>query len=182
MERGSNDVRTNVDAIGGVCGALALSAQSQDSGPRIPIPWVPALRIPSLRIRDSADSGSSNSAFSNSNSGNSNFGFSLPVTLSGGAMYTGRLQFENPGNSPVTAGFQAMLYPTLTLGKHWFAYAAEQIRLSPYVYYDAYDPDHEWYIQTIQAFLGYQIRGEKTTVVFKVGRLVLRVRRVSAAL
>ena len=77
-------------------------------------------------------------------------------------MYTGRLQFEDPGNSPVTGGFQAMLYPTVTLGKHWFAYAAQQIRLSPYLYYDTYDPDHEWYIQTIQAFVGYQIRGEKT--------------------
>ena len=64
-----------------------------------------------------------------------------------------------------------MLYPTLTLGPHWFAYAAEQFRLAPYLYYDAYDPDHEWYIQTIQAFVGYQIRKEKTTVVFKAGRL-----------
>ena len=107
----------------------------------------------------------------NSDSQDSNYGFSLPITLSGGAMYTGRLQFEDPGNSPVTPGFQAMLYPTLTLGPHWFAYAAEQFRLAPYLYYDAYDPDHEWYVQTLQAFIGYQIRREKTTVVFKAGRL-----------
>jgi hypothetical protein len=101
----------------------------------------------------------------------SNYGFSLPVTLSAGAMYTGRVQFEDPGSAPVTGGAQIMLYPTLTLGPHWFAYAAEQFRLAPYLYYDAYDPDHEWYIQTIQAFVGYQIRKEKTTVVFKAGRL-----------
>ncbi len=101
----------------------------------------------------------------------SNYGFSLPVTLSAGAMYTGRVQFEDPGSVPVTGGAQIMLYPTLTLGPHWFAYAAEQFRLAPYLYYDAYDPDHEWYIQTIQAFVGYQIRKEKTTVVFKAGRL-----------
>lgn len=101
----------------------------------------------------------------------SNYGFSLPVTLSGGAMYTGRLQFEDPGNSPVTGGLQFTLYPTLTLGEHWFAYAAEQIRLSPYLYYDAYDPDHEWYVQNLQAFVGYQIRAKKATVVFKAGRL-----------
>ncbi len=101
----------------------------------------------------------------------SNYGFSLPVTLSAGAMYTGRVQFEDPGSAPVTGGAQFMLYPTLTLGPHWFAYAAEQFRLAPYLYYDAYDPDHEWYIQTIQAFVGYQIRKEKTTVVFKAGRL-----------
>jgi len=100
-----------------------------------------------------------------------NFGFSLPVTLSGSAMYTGRLQFADPGGAPVTAGANFMLYPTVTLGEHWFAYAAEQFRLSPYLYYDAYDPDHEWYVQTIQAFMGYQIRKEKTTVVFKAGQL-----------
>ena len=64
-----------------------------------------------------------------------------------------------------------MLYPTLTLGPHWFAYAAQQFRLTPYLYYDAYDPDHEWYVETLQAFIGYQIRREKTTVVFKAGRL-----------
>jgi hypothetical protein len=101
----------------------------------------------------------------------SNYGFSLPVTLSGGAMYTGRLQFQDPGDSPVRGGFRAMLYPTLRLGTHWFAYAAEQVRYTPYFYYDAYDPDHEWYTETLQAFVGYQIRHEKTSMVIKAGRL-----------
>ncbi len=64
-----------------------------------------------------------------------------------------------------------MLYPTLTLGRHWFFYAAEEVRLAPYFYYDTYEPDHEWYIQAQQAFVGYQIRGEKTSVVFKAGNL-----------
>ena len=101
----------------------------------------------------------------------SNFGISMPVTVSGGAMYTGRLQLAEPDNSPFTAGFQAVLYPTLRLGSHWFAYSALQFRLSPYLYYDAYDSDHEWYVQPIQAFVGYQIQHEKTSVVFKAGRL-----------
>jgi hypothetical protein len=101
----------------------------------------------------------------------SNFGFSLPVTVSGGAMYTGRLQLAEPNNSPFTAGFQAMLYPTLHLGSHWFAYSALDFRLAPYLYYDAYDADHEWYIQPIQAFVGYQIHSEKTSLVIKAGRL-----------
>ncbi len=119
-----------------LCGALALEAQSLNSGPQ-----------------------------------DSDYGFSLPVTASGGAMYTGRVQFQDPGSTPVTGGFQVILYPTLTLGPHWFAYAAEQFRFAPYYYYDAYYPDHEWYVQTIQAFVGYQIRHEKTSVVFKAGRL-----------
>ena len=101
----------------------------------------------------------------------SNFGFSLPVTASAGAMYTGRLQFEDPGNTPLTGGLQIVLYPTVTLGSHWFAYAAQQFRLAPYLYYDAYHPEHEWYVETLQAFVGYQIRREKATVVIKAGRL-----------
>jgi len=98
-------------------------------------------------------------------------GFSMPVTLSAGAMYTPRLQLENPNSSPGTAGLRLMLYPTLQLGSHWFAYAAAQVRLSPYFYYDAYDPQHEWYTDLIQAYLGYSLRGDKTTLVIKAGRL-----------
>jgi hypothetical protein len=101
----------------------------------------------------------------------STFGISVPVTVSGGAMYTDRLQLAEPDQSPFSAGFQAMLYPTVRLGSHWFAYSAMQFRLSPYLYYDAYDPEHEWYVQAIQAFVGYQIHGEKTSVVIKAGRL-----------
>ena len=101
----------------------------------------------------------------------SNFGISMPVTVSGGAMYTQRLQFEDPGNSPTTGGLRAVIYPTLQLGSHWFAYAAVQARFTPYFYYDAYDPDHEWYLETLQAFLGYAIRSEKSSIVFKAGRL-----------
>jgi len=101
----------------------------------------------------------------------SNFGISVPVTVSGGAMYTQRLQFADPSDSPVTAGLRAVIYPTLQLGSHWFAYAAVQSRLTPYLYYDAYDSEHEWYLETIQAFLGYAIRSEKSSLVFKAGRL-----------
>jgi hypothetical protein len=101
----------------------------------------------------------------------SDFGVSVPVTISGGAMYTGRLQLGEPGNSPFTTGFQAMLYPTLRLGKHWFAYSALDFRLAPYLYYDAYENEREWYIQAIQAYVGYQIHKEKTSVVFKAGQL-----------
>jgi hypothetical protein len=105
----------------------------------------------------------------------SDFGVSVPVTVSGGAMYTGRLQLEQWGNSPTyspfTGGLQVMLYPTLRLGKHWFAYSALDFRLAPYLYYDAYEDQREWYIQAIQAYVGYQIHGEKTSVVFKAGQL-----------
>ncbi|HEX5229546.1 MAG TPA: hypothetical protein VFW44_17665, partial [Bryobacteraceae bacterium] len=101
----------------------------------------------------------------------SNYGFSLPVTLSGSVMDTGRVHYQDPDGSPFTGGLRFMLYPTLTLGRHWFFYAAEDLRLSPYLYYDAFDPEHEWYVQTDQAYVGYQIHHEKTSVVFKAGQL-----------
>jgi len=101
----------------------------------------------------------------------SNYGFSLPVTFSGTAMDTSRVHFDDPGNSPLTGGFRIMLYPTLTLGPHWFFYAAEEVRFAPYFYYDTYEPDHEWYSNVIQAFVGYSIRTEKSSVVIKAGRL-----------
>src|SRR5580704_18334038 len=82
-----------------------------------------------------------------------NFGFSVPMTISGGALYTGRLQTD--GVSPFTAGFRAMFYPTLKLGSHWFAYAAVQVRLAPYFYYDAYDPKHQVLTDLIQGYAGY---------------------------
>jgi hypothetical protein len=99
-----------------------------------------------------------------------NFGFSVPMTLSAGGMYTERLQSEGPA-SPITGGFRAMFYPTLKLGSHWFAYAAVQVRYAPYFYYDAYDGDHEFYNDLIQAYLGYSFRAGQTSVVIKeIGR------------
>src|SRR5271156_1196300 len=96
----------------------------------------------------------------------SDFGVSVPVTVSGGAMYTGRLQLAQWGNSPTyspfTGGLQVILYPTLRLGKHWFAYSALDFRLAPYLYYDAYEDQREWYINAMQAYVGYQIHSEKT--------------------
>ena len=86
-------------------------------------------------------------------------------------MYTQRLQLEDPSASPFTAGLRVTLYPTIKLGSHWFGYAAIDTRLAPYLYYDAYEPDHEWYTNVIQAFVGYSIRTEKTTVVIKGGQL-----------
>ena len=101
----------------------------------------------------------------------SNFGIAMPVTLSGGMFHSGRLQFADPTGSPFAEGFRVMMYPTLKLGSHWFAYAALQVRMTPYFYYDAYEPERELYTNTIQAFVGYTTRTEKTTLVIKAGRL-----------
>jgi hypothetical protein len=98
-------------------------------------------------------------------------GFSMPVTLAGGAMYTQRLQFSDPTGSAYTAGFRAMFYPTIRLGQNWFGYAAVQVRETPYVYYDAYDPNHQFNVDTLQAFIGYSVQRGQTAMVIKAGRL-----------
>lgn len=98
-------------------------------------------------------------------------GISIPVTLSGGAMYTQRLQLTGESQSPYTAGAQLMLYPTVQFDSHWFAYAAIDFRVAPYLYYDAYDPDHDIYSRVIQAYAGYSIRTANTSLVIKAGQL-----------
>jgi hypothetical protein len=100
-----------------------------------------------------------------------NSGISVPVTVSGGAMYSERLQLAEPDESPLSGGMRALLYPSIRLGSHWFGYAALQVRLAPYFYYDAYSPEHEWYIEPLQAFAGYSWRHGETSIVIKAGRL-----------
>jgi hypothetical protein len=101
----------------------------------------------------------------------SNFGIAVPVTVSAGTLHTQRLVADDPTHSPFAEGFRVMMYPTLKLGSHWFAYAAVQVRMTPYFYYDSYDAERELYTNTIQAFAGYTTRTEKTTLVIKAGRL-----------
>jgi len=101
----------------------------------------------------------------------SDFGIDVPVTASGGAMYSDRLQLRNPNASAEAAGFRTMLYPTLQLGPHWFAYSAVQVYYDPYFYYDAFSPEHKVGTDVIQAFAGYSFTAKKASVVIKAGRL-----------
>jgi hypothetical protein len=101
----------------------------------------------------------------------SEFAVSMPVTLSGGGLYTERLQFVDPSTSPGTGAFRAMFYPTVQLGPNWFGYAAIQVRSIPYFYYDAYDPSHTVYTDALQAFIGYSLHKDKISMVFKAGKL-----------
>ncbi|MCX6595518.1 MAG: hypothetical protein NTV70_04030 [Acidobacteria bacterium] len=64
-----------------------------------------------------------------------------------------------------------MLYPTLKLSEHWFAYGAVQLRSTPYFPYDAYYPEATVKADMIQAFLGYARQVKGVTVMAKAGRL-----------
>jgi hypothetical protein len=99
------------------------------------------------------------------------FGLSVPVTASFGVLDSQRLQLATPSASQVAPGLRFMLYPTLKLGSHWFAYAAVQVRMRPYFYYDAFSSERQWDTDVTQAFLGYAFHPGKASVVFKAGQL-----------
>jgi hypothetical protein len=98
-------------------------------------------------------------------------GLSMPVTASFGLMDTQRFTDFNPSASPVAANFRLMFYPTLRLGKHWFAYAAIQVRRLPYFYYDAYLTGRGVKTGLIQGYVGYTFHPGAATVVFKAGQM-----------
>jgi len=102
----------------------------------------------------------------------SDFGITMPVTASAGVMDSQRLQLSNPNNSPAAFGLRVMLYPTVKLGKHWFGYAAVQIRRMPYFYYDAFLPDRGLRTDVIQGYAGYTLQSGRSTLVIKAGQMV----------
>ncbi len=99
-------------------------------------------------------------------------GFAVPVTITGGAMYTHRLQTDDPGASPVAGGFRTMLYPSLKLGPHWHAAASVQVSLAPFFYFESNDAKHEFKTKIIQGYLGYTRSGLKNSVTVKAGQLI----------
>jgi hypothetical protein len=96
---------------------------------------------------------------------------SVPVTMSGGTLYSQRLQLSEPDASPAAAAFRAVLYPTVRLGPNWFGYAAVQVRSMPYLYYDAFEREREVKTDTLQAYIGYSFRKDKLAMVIKAGKL-----------
>ena len=99
------------------------------------------------------------------------YGVSMPVTATFGAMDTQRLQLANPAASAWSPNFRLMFYPTLRLGKHWFAYAAVQVRRLPFFYYDALLSERGVETDLVQGYVGYTLRSGGATMVFKAGQL-----------
>jgi hypothetical protein len=98
--------------------------------------------------------------------------FEIPVTLTGGSMFTRRLQSGDPMQAPYSFGFRAVISPTLRLGPHWFFYSALQINSTPYFYYDAYAADEKGVdFHALQAFVGYSTTVKKASLLIKAGQL-----------
>jgi len=98
-------------------------------------------------------------------------GVLMPFTASGGVLLTERLRAVDPDARNIAPGFRAVLYPSLKLDSHWFAYSAIQIQSKPFFYYDAYYPEKELSARVHQLFLGYNWNGEDSAVGVKIGEL-----------
>src|ERR1700683_2935875 len=99
------------------------------------------------------------------------YGFTLPVTLSAGGMYSHAWQADTPAAGPLEPGFQAMLYPSFKLGEHWYAYGAVDVNLAPYYPFQADSATNRLKVYIIQGFLAYnRTKGNKSLTV-KAGQL-----------
>lgn len=98
-------------------------------------------------------------------------GIALPITITGGALYSHRMQGDNPAAGPLAGAFHLSLSPSLRLSAHWFAYASIQVRSTPFYYYDAFEDDHDVDVEAIQAFLGYTTTYKSATILVKAGQL-----------
>lgn len=96
-----------------------------------------------------------------------NYGLSLPITLSGGAEYS-----HAPDDTNGSGAFRAVVSPTLSLGGHWFAYAALETRSSSYLgYTTGSDDDHSIVFTPMQAYVGYHRDIKDGSFIIKAGRL-----------
>jgi len=99
------------------------------------------------------------------------YGFTLPATLSAGGMYSHAWQQATPTAGPLEPGFQLMLYPSIKLGKHWYAYGAVDLNLSPYYPFQDDSATNRFKVYIVQGFLAYnRTKGNKSLTV-KAGQL-----------
>lgn len=98
-------------------------------------------------------------------------GIAVPITITGGALYSRRMQGDNPAAGPFAGAFHAAFSPSLRWNAHWFAYASIQLRSTPFYYYDAFEADHQVDVRAIQAFVGYTATYKSATILIKAGQL-----------
>jgi|GEM_PF-633443 len=100
------------------------------------------------------------------------YGISVPVTISGNALFDRGLQGDDPHKISTTAGLRAVVSPSLRLGPHWFLYSSFEVHSSSYFHYQSgLDTDSPIYFHAMQAFLGYTTTIGKATILIKAGQL-----------
>jgi hypothetical protein len=99
------------------------------------------------------------------------YGFTLPATLSAGGMYTHAWEQSTPTAGPLEPGFQLMMYPSLKLGEHWYAYSAIDVNLSPYNLFQDNSATNRVKFYVIQAFVAYHRTKGSRSLTVKAGQL-----------
>jgi hypothetical protein len=99
------------------------------------------------------------------------FGVAVPLTITGGALDTGRAQDVDPTAPAFTVGFRLLATPLLKLGTHWYVYSAVQVRSTPFFYQDAYSADRHIDTDVLQGYVGYTRTWGQATVGFRAGKL-----------
>jgi hypothetical protein len=100
-------------------------------------------------------------------------GFSMPVTLTGGAIHASQpLATESESDASASgAMFRATLYPGLKLGDRWFVYSAVQIGTQPGPSYSGGGPGQALQARLLQAFVGYNWTVPGRSLTLKAGKL-----------
>jgi hypothetical protein len=97
-------------------------------------------------------------------------GVSVPITISGDALYGYGAQAGQ--GSSITGGVRAIASPTVRLGSHWFLYSAVDFYSSSYFTYQfGIDNDRPVRGNVMQAFVGYTNTFGGATLVIKAGQL-----------
>ncbi|MGA8026571.1 MAG: hypothetical protein WB992_05455 [Bryobacteraceae bacterium] len=99
-------------------------------------------------------------------------GISVPVTISGNVRNAHGQPTEDDPATSTTAGFRAVLSPTLRIGPHWFFYSALEVHSSSYFPYETgLDDDQPVYFEVMQAYAGYTTTVSAVTLLIKAGQL-----------
>ena len=98
-------------------------------------------------------------------------GMAIPITITGGAMDTGRVMADDPSAPWFTTGFRVLATPELKLGDHWYVYSAIQVNSTPFFYDEAYSADRELKVRMLQGFAGYTRSWGKTSLSLRFGKL-----------
>lgn len=95
-------------------------------------------------------------------------GISIPVTISGDV----RQSHESGESASVSAGFRAVVSPSLRFGPHWFAYAALDTHSSSYFPYEVgAEADGLVRVELMQAFIGYIRSSSRSSFLIKAGQI-----------
>ena len=103
----------------------------------------------------------------------SSYGISVPVTITGNALYTNAKQTDDGVTRAATAGFRAVASPVLRLGPHWFFYSRLDLYSSSYFTGSSYSSYEESSVDfdAMEAFAGYSVKVGQSTLLLKAGQM-----------